>query len=59
VWSEGIEAEIVRDVPHRQYVFTLPKRLRPYLLHDRKLLGMLSRAACDTLREAGVARSGG
>ena len=51
VWSEWIEAEIVRDVPHRQYVFTLPKRLRPYFLHDRKLLGMLSRVAYDTLRD--------
>jgi hypothetical protein len=51
VWSEWIEAEILRDVPHRQYVFTVPKRLRPYFLHDRRLLGLLSRVAYETLRD--------
>jgi hypothetical protein len=51
VWSAWIEEEILDKVPHRQYVFTLPKRLRPYFLHDRRLLGLLSRVAYDTLRE--------
>ncbi len=51
VWSAWIEDEILQDVPHRQYVFTLPKRLRPYFLHDRRLLGVLSRTAYDTLRD--------
>lgn len=51
VWSDRIEHEILHDVPHRQYVFTLPKRLRPYFLHDRRLLGLLSRVAYDTLRD--------
>lgn len=51
IWSEWIEAGILRDVPHRQYVFTVPKRLRPYFLHDRRLLGLLSRTAYDTLRD--------
>ena len=32
-------------------MFTLPKRLRPWFLHDRRLLGLLSRVAYDTLRE--------
>ncbi|MFN7976477.1 MAG: hypothetical protein U0166_29770, partial [Acidobacteriota bacterium] len=44
-----LEKEILDDVPHRQYLFTLPKRLRPYF--DRRLLGLLSRVACVTLRE--------
>ncbi len=51
VWSERIEEEALDDVPHRQYVFTLPERLRPYFLHDRRFLGLLSRVACDPLRE--------
>jgi hypothetical protein len=50
VWSDWLQ-EILDDVPHRQYVFTLPKRLRPWFLHDRGLLGMLSRVAYETLRE--------
>jgi hypothetical protein len=32
-------------MPHWQVVLTVPKRLRPYFLHDRKLLGELSRVA--------------
>jgi len=31
-------------------VLTLPKRLRPYLLHDRRRLGLVSRVAARTLR---------
>jgi hypothetical protein len=38
-------------VPHRQFVFTVPKRLRPFFLHDRKLLGVLARLAYRTLRD--------
>ncbi|MGD8727969.1 MAG: hypothetical protein PVH40_10005, partial [Gemmatimonadales bacterium] len=37
------------DVPHRQVVLTVPKRLRPYLLYDRTLLGDLSRVAARTV----------
>jgi hypothetical protein len=37
------------DVPHRQVVLTVPKRLRPYFLYDRTLLGDLSRVAARTV----------
>jgi hypothetical protein len=50
-WTDWLEDEILDEVPHRQFVFTLPKRLRPYLLHDRRLLGLLSRTAFVTLRD--------
>ncbi len=33
---------ILKDVPHRQWVFSIPKRLRIYFLFDRKLLAKLS-----------------
>ena len=32
----------LKDVPHRQWVFSIPKRLRIYFLYDRKLLSKLS-----------------
>ena len=37
-------------VPHRQYVFTLPKMLRVYFRKDRRLLGKLSQCAAEALK---------
>jgi len=37
-------------VPHRQFVFTIPKRLRIYFRFDRQLLGPLCRAAWRVVR---------
>jgi len=45
--SEGVLAE----VPHRQFVFTIPKRLRIYFRYDRTLLGKLAHAAWETVRD--------
>jgi len=36
-------------VPHRQVVLTLPKRLRPYCLYRRRLLGEIARVAAQTV----------
>ena len=44
--------EILAPVPHRQWVFTIPKRLRIYFRYDRKLLGKLCRAAYEAVRES-------
>ena len=49
VWSEWLAAEVVADVPHRQWVFALPKRVRVFFLHDRSLLGELPRIASALL----------
>jgi len=46
-----LKDEVLADVPHRQWVFTIPKRLRVYFRYDRKLLGKLCRAAYDTVCE--------
>lgn len=43
--------KVFADVPHRQWVFTIPKRFRIYFRFDRSLLGKLCRAAFDTVRE--------
>ena len=50
--------EIVEDVGHAQWVFTVPKMLRVYFLHHRELLGELSRAAAETARELLAAAAG-
>lgn len=36
---------------HASRVFSIPKRLRPYFMYDRKLLAKLSRCACNVLSE--------
>lgn len=46
-----LKDEVSSDVPHRQWVFTIPKRFRVFFRFDRSLLGKLCRAAYDTVRE--------
>ena len=43
--------DVVEDVGHAQWVFTIPKMLRVYFLHHRELLGKLSQAAAETAKE--------
>jgi hypothetical protein len=42
--------EVLAPVPHRQYVFTVPKMLRVYFRRDRRLLGKLNQCAADALK---------
>jgi hypothetical protein len=46
-----LKEEVLAVVPHRQWVFTIPKRLRIYFRYDRKLLGRLCRAAYESVFE--------
>jgi hypothetical protein len=39
----------LKKVPHRQWVFSIPKRVRIYFLYDRKLLARLSQCAWKVL----------
>ena len=50
--------EVVEGVGHAQWVFTIPKMLRVYFLHHRELLGELSRAAAETVKELLAAAAG-
>ena len=50
--------EVVEGVGHAQWVFTIPKMLRVYFLHRRELLGELSRAAAETVKELLAAAAG-
>jgi hypothetical protein len=47
--------EVLADVAHAQWVFVIPKMLRPYFLHHRELLGGLARAAWETVLELMIA----
>ena len=46
-----LQDEVVAGVGHAQWVFTIPKMLRPYFMHHRELLGPLCTAAWQTVRE--------
>jgi hypothetical protein len=41
---------VLKEVPHRHFVFSIPKILRRYFLYDRKLLADLSRCAWESLK---------
>ena len=47
--GDTIAHTICAAVPHRQLVFTIPKRLRVYFRHDRALLGQLARVAWESV----------
>jgi hypothetical protein len=49
--AHRLKEEVLANVPHRQWVFTIPKRLRVFFRFDRNLLGKLCRAAWETVRE--------
>jgi hypothetical protein len=43
-----VAEDVAAAVPHRQFVFTMPKRFRLYFRFDRQLLGELPRLAWET-----------
>jgi hypothetical protein len=51
ILSDRLAAEVCAAVAHRQFVFTVPKRLRVYFRFDRALLGDLARLAWETVLE--------
>ena len=50
-FARRVQSELLEKVPHIQYVVTIPKMLRLYFKHHRKLLGLLSRSFYETLKE--------
>jgi len=44
-FGEWLCEEVLKAIPHRHFVFSIPKILRRYFLYDRKLLSDLSRCA--------------
>jgi len=49
--SMHVREEVFATVPHRQFVFTIPKRLRIYFRFNRELLGHLPKIAYELIRE--------
>ena len=50
-FGEWLCSNVLKKVPHRHFVFSMPKILRVYFLFNRKLLKELSRIAWETVRE--------
>jgi len=50
-FGHHLKETVLYPVPHRQYVFSIPKILRKFLLYDRKLLGKLSQCTSKALRK--------
>ena len=42
--------DVLKKIPHRHFVFSIPKMLRRYFLYDRSLLSELSRCAWESLK---------
>ncbi len=49
-FGEEVPDNILYPVPHRQFVFSIPKMLRIYFKYDRKLLTRLCHCANESLR---------
>ncbi|WP_347489003.1 transposase zinc-binding domain-containing protein [Desulfoscipio sp. XC116] len=40
-FGEFLYGEVLKHVPHRQWVFSIPKRLRRYFIYDRRFFGQV------------------
>ena len=49
-YGEWLEDNVLGPVPHRQYVFALPKLIRPFFRHRRRYLGNLCRLVAALLK---------
>ena len=52
LYGEWVEEHVLAPVPHRQYVFTVPRLLRPIFGRHRAWLGELCRIAARLLSKA-------
>jgi hypothetical protein len=51
LFAEHLTDEVLLNLPHRQFVFTIPKALRPFFRHDRLLFAEVSRLIYRLLGE--------
>ena len=49
-FGEWLCTDVLKKVPHRHFIFSIPKMLRRYFLYDRKLLADLSLCAWESLK---------
>jgi len=50
-FGEWLCQEVLKAVPHRHFIFSIPKILRRCFLYDRKLLSEMSRCAWESLKD--------
>lgn len=50
IFAEHLHQEILKDVPHRHVIFSIPKRLRPFFKFNRSLCSILFGSAWKTLK---------
>ena len=51
LFAEHLDQHLLLALPHRQFVFTLPKALRIFLRHDQQLFAELSRLIFSLIAE--------
>jgi hypothetical protein len=51
LFAEHLTDEVLLDLPHRQFVFTVSKALRPFFRHDRRLFADVSRLNYNLIGE--------
>ena len=49
-FGEWLCEQVLKAVPHRHFIFSIPKILRRYFLYDRRLLSELSHCAWKSLK---------
>ena len=57
IWSEWLGTDLLENLPHRMITLTVPKRIRPFFLWDRKLLGLLARCSAETIKYLYIVRA--
>ena len=50
LFAEQVTGEVLLHLPHRQFVFTFCKALRPFFMHDRILFSKISRLIFDMIQ---------
>jgi hypothetical protein len=51
LFAEYLDEQLLLALPHRQFVFTMPKALRVFLRHDRRLFADLARLIFNLIAE--------
>lgn len=49
-YGDWLEGNLLAPVPHRQYVFELPKLIRPFFCYRRRYLGALCQLVAGLLK---------
>jgi hypothetical protein len=58
LFAEHLTNEVLLELPHRQFVFTMPKALRQFFRHDRRLFAEVSRLIYTIITEFYAAAAG-